>query len=146
MWNNTAQQKILAPGECFLYKPAADQDAVVSGEVPDDNEFPLNVAGGGAYTALGLPYPAEKAWTDTELAAAAPGGAKVYFWNGSMWAVGEYAWDARAKKYVWNNTAQGKTLRPGEGFLYKFPEDAQGAEVSCIRPYDWPAEIEIVNP
>ena len=146
-WNNTAKAKILAPGECFLYKPAEAQDAVVSGEVPDEATIPLTVAGAGALTSLGLPYPTDKAWLDTELAAAAPGGASVYFWNGTGWSVGQYAWNARSQKYEWNNTAKAKTLKAGEGFLYKLPADAQDAEVSCARPYDWPAEpVEIVNP
>jgi hypothetical protein len=143
-WDATAKAKVLAPGEGFLYKPAADQDAMVSGEIPDDNTIELGITGGGSYTALGLPYPAEKAWIDTEIAASAPIGAQVYFWNGSGWAVGEYVQGRTGA--AWDATAKGKTLKAGEGFLYKLPDNAADAEVSMVRPYDWPAEVEIVNP
>ena len=144
-WDATAKAKTLAPGECFLYKPAEEQDAVVSGEVPDDATIDLAITGGGAYTALGLPYPAEKAWTDTEIAASAPVGAQVYFWNGSVWTVGAYVQGRTGAD--WDATAKAKTLAPGEGFLYKLPANEADATIAAVRPYDWPAEPnEIVNP
>ena len=143
-WSATAKAKVLAPGEGFLYKPAEDQEAMVSGEVPDDATIDLVIAGGGAYTALGLPYPAETAWTNTAIAASAPVGAAVYFWDGSSWSVGNYVQGRTGAD--WSATAKAKTLKAGEGFLYKLPANEAGATVSMIRPYDWPAEVEIVNP
>ena len=145
-WDAVAAAKVLEPGECFLYKPVAEQDAIVSGEVPDDASIELAIAGGGAYTALGLPYPVETAWTNTALALGATGGEKAYFWNGSMWSVGEYV-KGRTGVYAWDAVAAGKTLAPGEGFLYKLPANAAATTVETTRPYDWPAEpVAIVNP
>jgi len=136
-WSATAKAKTIIPGELFLYSPAEDQDAIVGGEVPDDATITLGITGGGALSALGLPYPVECAWTNTELAASAVVGAKAYFWNGTGWDVGEYT--SGRTGAAWSATAKAKTLAPGEGFLYSLPSSAEDTTVDAVRPYDWPA-------
>lgn len=124
--------KELAPGEMFFFQPAAKQTITICGEVPDEAEMTVAIAGSGNFSAIGNPYPVETTFKTTSLADGASVGAAAYFWNGTSWTIA-------------NKTARGftttKVLAPGEGMFFQTHKDdpAEGSKWEVTRPFDFPA-------
>ena len=140
-WAAAVRTKKILPGEMFLYKPNEDQAIMITGEVPDEGQLEVNINAAGDYSALGYPYPAEIAWTNTPIALNANGGDTVYFWNTQTknWDYGTLTKTARATN--WASSVRAKVVAPGEGFFFK-AASGDATTASFERPYDWPAAAD----
>lgn len=121
-------------GEFFFFQPGADMaSCVLAGEVPDD-VIPVPVAGKENISGVGLPYPVEMTFTDTDLAKEATGGSSVFFWSAE-----KQGWDAYSKNKLtkkWNSGD--RKVQPGEGFFFQGVAADSDTQWSESVPYDWP--------
>lgn len=122
-------------GQFFFFRPGADMDsAVIAGEVPDE-VVKVPVFGQKNTSAVGLPYPVEKNFNETDLYQNALKGDQVFFWDETA-----QAWVAASVNALngkWSKNAD-RMLAPGEGFFYR----STGSDPSTLWeqavPYDWP--------
>ena len=135
-WSAAQAQRVLAPGEGFFIKgnPAAteDVDVTMTGEVPSDATISRAIVGSAALSTVGNPYPVDMIFGDTDLAAQAPVGSSVFFWNEGfqVWGVGGKSGKG------WSAAEAQKVIEAGEGFFMKQP-GASGAW-AAEKPYTWP--------
>lgn len=116
-WDAFAQAQTILPGESFFLTSPEDREIALEGTVPVS---PVTNQINERWSALGYPYPADVAWTDTSLSSNLPTGALVYFWN-----VGRQQYDVFRKgppaKGGWG-PASNHVVHPGDGFFVRQPQ------------------------
>lgn len=135
-WNINVRSRKIKPGEMFFYRPATNQTATISGEVPDEATLDVAVLSGGSYSAVGNPYPVSVMWTNTPIATAANNGDAVYFWNGTTWIGGTLT--KNNTRTQWNINVRSREVEPGKGVFFR-AASGDAKRVTFDRPYRWPA-------
>lgn len=102
----------------------------IMGMVPSCKTAPTTTMSG--VNMLGLPYPVQMKWTNTDIAKTAPVNSTVYLWNQSNQTYSAYVKSAGAG---WDGAAADVILYPGQGFWLRNTGTFEWAEA---KPYRWP--------
>lgn len=137
----TAGAPEVETGDAFwLQTPAADAtsyDVYLMGEVPgaNNNSETKTIAGLAGFDAVGYPYPAAIAFSNTTLQTALPSGANVFFWQVDNNPQG-YAFFNKSARSGWSSAALAFVIQPGTAFWVENP----GAPINWTetKPYAWP--------
>ena len=117
-WNAASSNRIVLPGRSFFLRspPNAGHASSISGTIPVG---PITNQIQERWSALGYPYPASVAWTDTTLSSNLPVGTLVYFWNP---AIQQYRIIRKGPpaKGGWG-TGSNHIVHPGDGFIVRQP-------------------------
>lgn len=103
------------------------------GEVPDKFTAPTS----SFITAVGLgfegyPYPVQRSWTNTALAASLPINSQILIWN-----VTNQTYNSAIIKsaFGWGAAGNALVLQPGQGFVVR---TTNALSYSEVKPYTWP--------